>query len=317
MRLDALSIACSLPVLGVVLALALGFSGRASVRSDVAACISRGCFDTEAASGLREIIAPFILGTRVEGKLNTTAEPLEEFLNVYVAKSKPPGRLESLSCNCGYIGDSTIICDQKFLSTFESTVNFTMNSFYGKDAKQIWDQQKNVMAQVNKRIAHVMESWLLGHEVGHAILHSATSLDRPRAYTEKQELEADSYFLDRALEGADKQRRQDLSFALSQFIFAVLGIAFNSTNKGVDHGTSEAVIAPSADGIHPPWLIRALNLGERMDEKDHTQNGIFKSLADHVSVKAGGIDIGSLCAFESLRELEAHLQERRLGNPGK
>jgi hypothetical protein len=300
---------------GVAFALALGISNHRSGRSEIAACVPRGCFDSKTASGLKEIVEPFIRGTRFEGKFNTTGEPRQAFLNVYVARLGLPGRLASISCNCAYVGDSIIVCDQKFLSTFESTVNFTINSFYGRDVKTIWEQQKNIIEQVNRRIAHVMESWILGHEVGHAILHGDTSLDHRRAYSERQELEADRYFIEKALSDADVQQRQTLSFGLSQFIFAVMGIAFNETSKVTHHEEGKAIIAPSVDGIHPPWLIRALNLGERMD--DDVQSDFYKRLASNVLIKPGGIDIGSLCAFENLRELEAHLQEQRLGTPVK
>jgi hypothetical protein len=109
-----------------------------------------------------------------------------------------------------------------------------------------------------------------------------------------------------------------------QYVRVCLMASSSRTDCSVDKVSSsrrstlgKVDIAPSIDGIHPPWLIRALNLGERIDDHFHVQNGIYNSLASQVLVTSGGIDIGSLCAFENLRELEAHLQEQRFGAPAK
>jgi hypothetical protein len=305
----------TVPILGLLLALSFAWiGGHDTVRSDIAACISRDCFDRESADQLKDTIEPFIRGSRYEGKLNIDSAPREDFLNFYVTKSSPMGRLASIRCNCAFVGFSSVVCDKSFLSSFSNTLNFTRSAIYGKDADEIWQQEKAVFEQVNKRIGDVMKSWLLGHEVAHAILHGQTNFGRRKAFTQKQELEADHYFIERSLVGADKQRIQNISSGLTQLIFAVVGIAMNTLTAAQDN-PGKAIIAPSTDGIHPPWLIRALELAKQIGELGQTDgkaDEFYGGLSKLVVMKKGGVDVGTLCDSENLREIQAHLQEQRI-----
>lgn len=302
----------TIPIFGFFLALGCALIGnRDTVGSDIARCLAQDCFDRETASRLKETIAPFVQGSRFEGKVNTEAAPRDGFLNLYVARSAPEGRLASIRCNCAYVGSSTIICDKAFLDTFSKVVNFTRQGVYGKDADALWAQSKAIFDQVNKRIADVLVAWILGHEIGHAILHGESNFGRRRPFTRAQELEADRFFIEKSLVGADARQVQNLSFGLSQIIFAVIGIAMNI--PGADQETPrKAIIAPSLDGIHPPWLVRALLLGQEISELQHAQDGFYSSLSGNVVELKGGVDVGTFCATENLREVQSRLQEQRL-----
>jgi hypothetical protein len=302
----------TMPIFGFLLALGCALIGsRDTVGSDIARCLSHDCFDRESASRLKEPIAPFVRGSRFEGKVNTETVPRDGFLNLYVTKSPPEGRLASIKCNCAYVGLSTVICDKAFLDTFSKVVNFTRQGMYGKDVDAIWAQNQAMFDQVNKRISDVLMAWILGHEIGHAILHGESNFGRRRPFTRDQELEADRFFIERYLVGADGQRIQNLSFGLSQIIFTVVGIAMNV--PGARQETPrKAAIAPSPDGIHPPWLVRALLLGQEISELQHKSDGFYSGLSSNVVERKGGIDVGTFCASENLREVQAHLQEQRL-----
>jgi hypothetical protein len=319
MRVRLFLLTAAPPLLGFAFALVVAWVGHSSVKSEVAACVRLGCFDSESFPRWAETISPFIRGSEYEGRLNINKEPQSGSLNVYIAKTKLPGSLAPISCNCAYVGSSTVVCDKEFLLTFQNVVNFTRASVYGKDADTVWTQTRAIFERVNERVGHVLQSWILGHEIAHAILHAPSGIERHKPFTEQQELEADQYFMDRSLVGADKQQIQNLSFGLTQFIFAILGIAMNGPNTGV-RVEGKAVIAPSADGVHPRWLIRALKLGQRISDRGQAhgdRNDFYDRLADSVVVRQGGLQIGSICALESLRELEARLQEERLGSGDK
>jgi hypothetical protein len=71
-------------------------------------------------------------------------------------------------------------------------------------------------------------------------------------------------------------------------------------------------------GGHPPWLVRALRLGEEISElqsESDEPNAFYEGLTKLVVERKGGIDVGTLYASENLREIQACLQEKRLLSP--
>jgi hypothetical protein len=304
--------ATALPLVAVSLIIGIGLLVHRSLRSEVSACFAQGCFDTAVTRQFVSTVTPFLMGTKFEGKLNTSGPPRDGYLNVYFATKQLPGRLSVIKCNCAYVGFSTIICDHRFLSSFEQSVNFTPGSFYGTDVDKIWQEEKAVLAQASERIEKILVLWLLGHEIGHAVLHDSINFERRRAMTEAQELQADSFFIDKAFAHADKRQRQDIYWGVNQFIFSIFSATFRAKIGG-----GSAVITPSVDDVHPPWLIRALKLGERMTSLDPEAakgNDFYEGLGSHVEIEPGGTDIGSFCAAVNLREIGAHRQQERLNS---
>jgi hypothetical protein len=319
MGLDARVLATTFPIAAVALIVAGGFFSHASLSDEVAACFVRNCFDTKIAERFTSTISPFLQGTKFEGKLNSAQPPKDGYMNIYFATLSLPGRLSSIACNCAYIGSSIIICDNRFLASFTSAVNFTRDSFYGENAGEIWDQETRIFSQVNERLARVLLSWLIGHEIGHAVLHDTVNFQRRHVITEPKELEADAFFIEKAFANADKQQRQELYSGITQFIFTIIGTAFRAGEGGTTT-VGAAVVAPSIDDIHPPWVIRALKLGQRMADLDPdtpSHDDFYVSLLSHVRIEAGGTEIGSLCAFENLREIAARRQQQRLQDPSR
>ena len=130
--------------------------------------------------------------------------------------------------------------------------------------------------------------------------------------TDTQELEADRFFATKLFAGADKRSRQNLYAGVTQFIFTAVSLAFSAKE-------SRAVLAPSVDGIHPPWLIRALRLGEHMNSIDPDAGGsdFYQSIGSRVEVRRGGLELSSFCDFKNIREIAAKNQEQRLRDSDK
>lgn len=302
----------ALPIAAVLLILALGTLRRGSLVEEIRDCHRSGCFDAEAAGPFEPVIAPLLRGTPYEGRLNLREPPSVDHLNVYFANADLPGRLRTIACNCAFVGAATIICDQRFLRSFSRAVDYTPDSFYGRGADEAWHENGRIFRQANAQVSGVLLSWILAHEIGHAVLHAGLNLGRRRAVTEEHELQADTFFAEQVFRDADQRTRQQVYAAVSNFVFALIGVAFRPAAEAGGRGT--AVIAPSADQVHQPWLVRALRLGQELTERERgpeRDNDFYKSLAGHVVVAPGGLEIGSFCDYENLRDEAARRQQAR------
>ncbi|MDX8527433.1 hypothetical protein RFM68_23310 [Mesorhizobium sp. MSK_1335] len=278
---------------------------RKPVSGVVASCLSAGCFDLQAGERLLPEIRPFVVGTRFQGKINVDYAPLAGMLNFYVATRKLPGQLGTISCNCAYVGADIVICDKAFLETFSSSVNFTQDSFYGEGSREIWTNQADLFERVNQITSSILRTWIIGHEIGHAVLHAPTSSERRIAMTKAKENAADSFFLEKASVGHDEKAVRNLHWGLNQLIMQIIVITFKD---------GKAHVAPSSDDIHEPWILRAIALGQELtDRGPEPENDYYKSLSRDISVEPGGGSIGSLCQFQNLRERATQIQKKRLG----
>jgi len=280
------------------------FVSSRSIIELVGSCVDKGCFDLQVGEKFQPVIQTFVDATRFEGKINTQSKPQLGYLNFYVASSKLPGRLSGIKCNCAYIGSDTIICDEAFLRSFSSSVNFTRDSIYGKDADKIWEDVRRTLSKVNDDTSTNLAAWIIGHEIGHAVLHETSSSLRRIAMTREMENAADSYYLDRALAAKDPKAADKVSWALNQFIFQAVSLTY---------ANGKARIAASVDDVHDPWLLRAMALGQRIvDKSRNPADDFYKSLGQSISVEPTGSGVGSFCEFQNIREKAAKKQEQRL-----
>ncbi len=300
LRLFWITVAVALSVLLVSLAI-----NRETIRDVVADCYQAGCFDLEKGRELAELAKVFVNDTRFEGRVNVDGAPRLDALNIYVANQALPRRLQQLECNCAYVGANTVICDQKFLSSFSNSLAFTRGSVFGSNADEIWSSTQGVLEKTNEITATVLTSWILGHEIGHAVLHSDYLEGRRRAITRTEEQEADAFFLGRASGSAEGYPpTRDLEWAISQMIFQIIVLTYED---------GKARIQPSRDGVHDPWLLRALSLGQSLvDVSDDPESDYYSSLAEAVVIDLEGGSAGSFCSLANIREGAATEQLRRL-----
>lgn len=271
----------------------------------IAACFEARCFDLDAGAKLRPVVGHFVAGTRFQGKINVDSIPRSGYLNFYVAKNLPPD-LGSLKCNCAYVGSDIIICDHAFLETFASSVNFTRDSIYGPGSDKLSYEVADLLGKVNQATSNVLRSWIIGHEIGHAVLHEPASTERRLVMTRDKESAADTFFLDKAATTTDQRTLQNVSWGLNQLISQTIVISYQA---------GKARIAPSSDGVHDPWILRAVALGQRLVERSSDPNNDFyKSLLQTISVEPGGTSIGSFCEFNNIREQAARIQQERLNS---
>jgi hypothetical protein len=296
-----------LSVVPVLVLLAAGFFWtHKTVDAAIRQAIKKRDVDLSYAGRLREVAAPFVKGTRYADKINTTDEPQADRLNLYVVKT-PEAIERGLTCNCAYLGERTIVCDKAFFATFSDTL-----------AYKTTDPAFAILAKVNAKSSQALASWLVGHEIGHALLHDADGNYLRDVFSgnsdaaRRREDEADTFFVSRV----PQSEHQFVSFTLTNFVFQTFVLGYHQQlDRGPNAGLS--LIKPSADGIHDPWPIRALNLAKmigRLDSKTGADSEFFPSLEKKIRIDPAGFDSGTLCKGESLRRAADELTRERQQN---
>lgn len=296
------------PAVAVLLAiLPVGFLiGLGSLRAGGAASgairhgIGGGAVDLSDGVRLESLARSFVAGTKYEGRLNVSKPPMAGFLNLYSVDPKRLG-LPQLACNCAYVGDEIVACDRAFLDTFVSAINFG-----DRDA-----QLADTLRQVDRTFETWLGAWVVGHEIGHAVMHAGVIGLRPatasREVAARLEGEADRFFAERV----PPEHAQRASFAITTFAFQMFSVSYVLGAQG-DSGGS--VVRGNQAQVHQPWLVRALEVARVISERQSgpgSGEDFYGGLRRKVRVDPDGVDIGTFCDRSSLRARVDAAMERR------
>lgn len=248
---------------------------------------------------LEKLARPFVAGTKYEGQINVTKPPLPGFLNLYSVDPSLLG-LPQLACNCAYVGDEIVACDRAFLDTFSSAINFGVRD----------EQLSDTFSQLDHTFESWLGAWIVGHEIGHAVLHAGIIGARPamasRELAARLENEADRFFAERV----PSEHSQRASFAITTFAFQM----FSATYVPGEGSDSGSVVRGTAHQVHQPWLIRALDVARVISEISSgagSGEDFFGRLRSKVRLEVDGIDVGTFCDRSSLRSRVDAAMERR------
>jgi hypothetical protein len=283
----------------------------------IASYLSDREIDVNYAEEIERESTPFVRGTLYEGNINTRHVPVPNNLNIYVLKADPLRRFRNVRCNCAYIGHRIIVCDKRFLDTFAASLRYS----------QAQTDSIPVLARVNETFTHVLFSWILGHEIGHAVLHDSDGQFTIKARQgktslwQRREREADEFAADRMT--PTEVRRS--TFTLINMVFQVYHRAYLEQHPADGHVKRvwsrplEAIhllfappspISPNVvtvqpvDGIHDPWVFRALRIASVLENRDGstTANSSFlPQLASNFVLARDGFDVGDFCNGLPLR----------------
>jgi len=244
--------------------------------------IQSGSIDLSYRDSIVEIANRFAKNSRFEGRVNTTHAPITGDLNIYMLEKDPFNAFADIKCNCAFIGEDIILCDKAFFETFARSLDYSP------------DQKIPVLNEVNKLFYKWLGSWLLGHEIGHAVLHSSTRGKFGRAFERSQEWQAKENEADEfVIAHIDSAEIQKASFAFTNLVFQIYTKAYSEQQP---KGPVKIKVPP--DRIHGPWVQRAINMGARLEE--HSPGGkpksdFFPSLSSNFSYTDDGYDVGRLC----------------------
>lgn len=249
---------------------------------------------------LQSLARSFVIGTKYEARLNVSKPPMHGYLNLYSVEPKRLG-LPQLACNCAYIGDEIVACDRAFLDTFASAINFG----------DMDERLVNTFGQVDKTFETWLGAWIVGHEIGHAVMHAKVIGLRPATANRKSaarlEREADRFFAERV----PPEQLQRASFAMTTFAFQTLSATYVQ-RLGGNSGVS--IVRGTRQEVHQPWLVRALDVAQVISERKSgagSSEDFFGGLRQNVRVEPDGVDIGTFCDRGSLRARADAAMERR------
>jgi hypothetical protein len=134
-------------------------------------------------------------------QLNKT--PKEDYINIYILNDDPDVIAKNFKQNCEYIGHyNSIVCDSELFERYFSFIDQISKTY---DILKIDTEKRKVvpiegqeLGPVRQLIKQAMLIWILGHEIGHSILHknivikSGTRLHFDLDYNE-YEKEADKF----------------------------------------------------------------------------------------------------------------------------
>lgn len=135
-----------------------------------------------------EVGRHFAKGTRFADHVQINGPPQADYPNIYFLNDDPDRLTQYFKNNCSYIGyQNAIICDAAFVSTYLARFNQIDKLYDTLITEYDPGEVQGFSASLTKNTELVSQYlkqnfliWLIGHEIGHAILHKHHVMLEPK-----------------------------------------------------------------------------------------------------------------------------------------
>ena len=236
-------------------------------------------------------------------------------VNFFILRDDPKKYFRQLTCNCAYAGrDNTVICDSSLLRRASGLLTMSSHSN---------NPQASTLPEENLRFGAALLKWVLGHEIGHMVLHHDRPLVGPTANAQvaqspgqveaiynTQERQADLFLLTLL---KSPQEKFWLWIALSSFAesFYLQQLNRARSSEGLPpvemadllarYPDAEQRLVTTAPSLsHPPTLVRVLDLGMRLLDNDKDivdDSGYLPWLRSHLVIRTDPRSTDSFCTY--------------------
>jgi hypothetical protein len=213
-------------------------------------------------------IPPLVAHTAYSSQWQINERVRPGWLNIYVLRAditaeftRLPPLMQQVAGNCAYAGaPGIVVCDEAFLATFLTDIGLETYVSQWPDAKGRLSVYRSAFL-----------SWVLGHEIGHAVLQHPPSHFGRDAFTtmvanaslsQRRELQADSFFVSRLY--SNETRALDVVRLTIDLLnieirakvgdvgVAGVGIIYDYNDK--------KVVTYATEGEHPEFVVREVRL---------------------------------------------------------
>lgn len=247
----------------------------------------------------------FVIGTSFQGKVNINKKPVYDSLNIYFLNSDRARLSKHFKNNCSFIGYyNTIICDANFIKKTINKLGRIQKTYdialYTKDG--VIDLAKNHKYQrmiVNRLKGNVL-TWILGHEIGHVVLHNKIPLEDKKQlhfnliYDEKEK-EADEFVVKKIL--LSEGRASEFKTILGEFIHQEYREQYYTNNQDISKVIESQIelrdfplhskIEINQSRFEVPLLLRAVHMIQTLLNlvPEHDSTGYYTEIENNINIK--------------------------------
>jgi hypothetical protein len=228
----------------------------------------------------------FASGSRFDGKVQVNLPPRSDFINIYLIDEDRARLVQNFNSNCVYIGYlNAIVCDVRFFKKYFSFID-GISKIYDIVLTDITTRaQVPIEGQLLEKVRLYMKQsfivWVLGHEIGHAILHKDVVLARRRQLHfdldyDEYEVAADTFAAEKL--APNTALASNFSIASGEFIHQEYRRLYReSFYDGSDMDSRDFIMNNSLvvnyDRYRVPVLLRAIRVVNRLGEVNHSVDG--------------------------------------------
>lgn len=251
---------------------------------------------------LQDVAALFARETRFEGKVVVNNPVMPGMLGIFFARFNSYGQQRKLRNNCVYVAGADdrhfVLCDVDYLTNCKNVLadavdplgicKATFESDAFSKAQSQSDLEIACLALFRVHLEYLFPRWVIGHEVGHAVLgHGGLqTLNQRQRRSKERELAADRFVIDHMV--GDEKSRMHFHMGITALLYDWIRTETGKdpVKLGATHYIGPSVCIRDESDTHPPMILRLLNLIDAFLERfpDTDTTGYYSRLRKQIRV---------------------------------